>query len=550
MADGDGWVDNCTCGERHWGIHGAAGLLVVSDYWVLLHQRSPGSHHGGTWSIPGGALRGTETAEQAAVREAVEEVGVDPARLDLVGSHVDDHGAWSYTTVLATHQGGGEMRPVAETTAVEWVFSGMMNRYPLHPRFRAVWEGHLAGRVFSLGLTTQQVLTEVPAGAPLVGWRAWSGRNGVLRDGSGHTAVWDAGPQQAVCGRYGVRRADHVAPDVGCECGIRLVEDLPTLLRFLALASGSIAVVTVPDVIGLVAGWGTVAPGVNDPPGTWRVQTAQVLDRLYVAPHMAPYADQLARLHSCKVIVGTGAGWVDDLADAETPNRAGPLRRPTRGLDDGEVVGWRSWLVADDGALVHGTMPYTWPPKGGGHAKALCPVVGLRHDTPDAHCTCGFRLVDTLGRLLGFLRADGHRFHRRVSDVGDDYVADREYWGVQATPDVVGTARGWGYCLDVKREPGTWRVEHAEAGGRLHLSPHVWWVAEWLADQQHARVVVGSRLGAEWLDEIADYEAGTPAQGQGVTWLAPAGSVNPRWFDDGRPAPTVAAHRGRARAAR
>jgi len=100
----------------------------------MLHQRSPGSHHGGTWSIPGGALHGTETAEPAAVREAVEEVGVDPDRIDVVGGHVDDHGAWSYTTVLATHQGSGGMRPVTETTTVEWVIAGLVARYQLNPR--------------------------------------------------------------------------------------------------------------------------------------------------------------------------------------------------------------------------------------------------------------------------------------------------------------------------------------------------------------------------------------------------------------------------------
>jgi len=178
MADsGDGWID-CTCSDRrHWGIHGAAGLLLVSDGWVLLAQRSPGSHHGGTWSIPGGAMRRGETAEEGAVREAVEEVGLDPARIELVGAHVDDHGDWSFTTVIATHQGAGSMRPVAETAAVEWVHAGLVARYNLLPAFREAWEGELEQRVQALGLTTRQTLTEVPADAPLTGWRAWSSLN-------------------------------------------------------------------------------------------------------------------------------------------------------------------------------------------------------------------------------------------------------------------------------------------------------------------------------------------------------------------------------------
>ena len=88
-----------------------------------------------------------------------------------------------------------------------------------------------------------------------------------------------------------------------------------------------------------------------------------------------------------------------------------------------------------------------------------------------------------------------------------------------------------GQAQSIRSSP--WRPRSA----RLHLSPHVWKVADMLADQQHARVVVGSRLGAGWLDEVADYEAGTPAQGPGVTWLAPPGTVKPAWVEAGRPRP-------------
>lgn len=40
-----------------------------------------------------------------------------------------------------------------------------------------------------------------------------------------------------------------------------------------------------------------------------------------MAPHLAPWAGQLAERHDCEVIVGVGPGWVDSIADAETPNR-------------------------------------------------------------------------------------------------------------------------------------------------------------------------------------------------------------------------------------
>jgi hypothetical protein len=34
-SSGDGWV-SCRCGERHWGTHGAAGLLLACGSWVRI----------------------------------------------------------------------------------------------------------------------------------------------------------------------------------------------------------------------------------------------------------------------------------------------------------------------------------------------------------------------------------------------------------------------------------------------------------------------------------------------------------------------------------
>ena len=55
----DGWT-TCAQGHRHWGLAGAAGLLLhrvgASGVEVLLQLRVGWSHHGGTWGTPGGAL--------------------------------------------------------------------------------------------------------------------------------------------------------------------------------------------------------------------------------------------------------------------------------------------------------------------------------------------------------------------------------------------------------------------------------------------------------------------------------------------------------------
>jgi 8-oxo-dGTP diphosphatase len=142
-GDGDGWV-RCALGHRHWGRHGAAGLLVR---WtdeggvrrILLAQRVAWSHEGGTWALPGGARDSHETAEQAALREATEEVGLDPTTLTLTHELVDDHGGWSYTTVVGDAAELPVVEPAAETDAIAWVPLPEVPSWPLHSGFATTW---------------------------------------------------------------------------------------------------------------------------------------------------------------------------------------------------------------------------------------------------------------------------------------------------------------------------------------------------------------------------------------------------------------------------
>ncbi|MCL2465009.1 MAG: NUDIX domain-containing protein, partial [Micrococcales bacterium] len=104
---GDGWVA-CRCGRRHWGLLGAAGLLVVrgndrgAGAEVLLQHRAAWSDQGDTWGVPGGALRPGETAVAGALREAREEAGVAAESVVVRDEYVLTHPDWHYTTVLAT----------------------------------------------------------------------------------------------------------------------------------------------------------------------------------------------------------------------------------------------------------------------------------------------------------------------------------------------------------------------------------------------------------------------------------------------------------------
>jgi 8-oxo-dGTP diphosphatase len=137
--DGDGWCD-CALGHRHWGVFGAAGLLVVAPGpYVLLQHRAPWSHGGDTWGVPGGARTRVETAEQAALRETVEETGLDVSQLTVLAQHVCDHVTWSYTTLVATVPSRLPVVPERESVDLRWVAVDDVVRLPLHHAFAEAW---------------------------------------------------------------------------------------------------------------------------------------------------------------------------------------------------------------------------------------------------------------------------------------------------------------------------------------------------------------------------------------------------------------------------
>jgi 8-oxo-dGTP pyrophosphatase MutT (NUDIX family) len=122
-----------------WGLFGAAGVLVRSGDRVFVALRSPHSHQGGTWAIPGGALHHGESALEGALREFGEEIGIDLEDFEVALTHEDDHGGWSYWTIVLDLPAPFEApdRVHWETSATDWVTLEELAVLELHPAFRA-----------------------------------------------------------------------------------------------------------------------------------------------------------------------------------------------------------------------------------------------------------------------------------------------------------------------------------------------------------------------------------------------------------------------------
>jgi 8-oxo-dGTP diphosphatase len=160
--DGNGWV-NCRCGSRHWGRHGAAGLLLLRDpstpagvaagpepddrREVLLQLRAAWTHQGGRWGLPGGARDSHEDPVAAALREATEEAGVAPDAVTVIGQAPGvDHGDWCYTYVVALAGRSLSISPrTTESDELRWVALDVVQGLPLHPAFAAAWPWLHAG---------------------------------------------------------------------------------------------------------------------------------------------------------------------------------------------------------------------------------------------------------------------------------------------------------------------------------------------------------------------------------------------------------------------
>ncbi len=72
--------------KQRWTVVPAVYLILIKNGQILLLRRANTGYQDGNYSLPAGHLNGGESAQDAMVREADEEIGVslDPANLELV----------------------------------------------------------------------------------------------------------------------------------------------------------------------------------------------------------------------------------------------------------------------------------------------------------------------------------------------------------------------------------------------------------------------------------------------------------------------------------
>lgn len=122
----------------------AASVALIDRDRVLLIQRARKPWFG-MWSLPGGRLEAGETAEEAAGREVLEEIGLTVWRLHPIRRMVLAEGPF-VLQVFATEAFEGEIVPSDEIDGYRWVRADDIAQMRTTPHLAEVVAG--AFRIF------------------------------------------------------------------------------------------------------------------------------------------------------------------------------------------------------------------------------------------------------------------------------------------------------------------------------------------------------------------------------------------------------------------
>jgi 8-oxo-dGTP pyrophosphatase MutT (NUDIX family) len=118
-------------------------VVVVNDAGEILMIRRTDN---GNWAVPGGAIDLGESVARAAVRETLEESGVECAITGIVGIYSDPKHVILYTSngearqefsiVLTARPLAGQPTPSSESSEVRWVPASEAPRYTMDRSMR------------------------------------------------------------------------------------------------------------------------------------------------------------------------------------------------------------------------------------------------------------------------------------------------------------------------------------------------------------------------------------------------------------------------------
>jgi 8-oxo-dGTP diphosphatase len=117
---------------------GIAAAIVVQDGAVLMVRRRVAEGQL-SWQFPAGEIEGTETPEQAAVRETSEEVGMEVTALKVLGERVHPKTGRKMTYVACVVESGTPyVADDDELAEVAWVRHAQIPAYVPYGLFDAV----------------------------------------------------------------------------------------------------------------------------------------------------------------------------------------------------------------------------------------------------------------------------------------------------------------------------------------------------------------------------------------------------------------------------
>ena len=121
----------------------SVNVMVVNDEGSILLIRRTDN---GNWAVPGGAIDLGESVAQAAIRETLEESGIECEVTGIVGIYSDPKHVILYTSngevrqefsiVLSARALRGQPTPSSESSEVRWVPGAELRAYPMDRSMR------------------------------------------------------------------------------------------------------------------------------------------------------------------------------------------------------------------------------------------------------------------------------------------------------------------------------------------------------------------------------------------------------------------------------